>query len=735
MKSLAILTCAVLAAGQFKYECDLQASDWVNPNTCLKLDATANLIHIRPCVGPTNADCPPTTSIAEGQEIQCKVSTAVQEKVAAGVVVPGMACTNDGDCLSGKCAMGYCLGAAQGSSCQTNGDLDCNPGLYCDLTTVLCTSLIAEGQACTGTNQCAMNTGCNNNVCALYYSLDNGAADTECGKVGADFSGFPLPVGSPPNYSVFCKSGTCIPSANSPGGTCTNALHSASPLPVHCTPGLADQCATNNSADNEPASISTTSTTCIATSYNPLGTTFCASEIGDPDFVAFIEWVTQTWASLFSGDTQYCHTSQRGINTACLQRMGGQYLVNSYVLVKENAENSAYYQGTDVCTVQVFLPNYFSAQQYNAFCDTNFQCASNTTVFLSKAGCIQQTPYTNFNIRPCLDPINSFCPPVEIYQANHEVDCQPGPGVSAPSTGLLPGDLCSSNYQCLSNVCGNGLCLGVANGGLCPNGDSDCSPGLYCNAPLGKCALQLAANSSTACMSSSQCVMNAGCNYDLATGLGVCTTYYSVKLTESVSDCGLVSLFPEASSTYVKYSALCNSGTCALQSGTKAGANAGVCVSPYKSQNPLPQSCNFGPTDCPMVNSDNAMTYGQCSCGMANTKARYCSVDFGDQPWQDLFSWMQEYLSNFTQYASSCHTNRRGLDQLCMMKTGGVPRLMQYQEKWNFAYNYPTIVNTDNCTQQIYNSDYWTAFQYNRPYLPDDDNAALWPALALLLAY
>jgi hypothetical protein len=230
--------------------------------------------------------------------------------------------------------------------------------------------------------------------------------------------------------------------------------------------------------------------------------------------------------------------------------------------------------------------------------------------------------------------------------------------------------------------------------------------------------------------------MNAGCNFDPQTGLGVCTAYYSVAKDGSVSDCGLSSLIPDGGSTYVKYSAFCSSGTCTLQSGTQAGTYAGICVPFYKSQNSLPQTCNFGPTDCPMINADNAITYGQCTCGMSNTKDRYCSVDFGDQPWVDFFSWMQVYLSNSTSvYSGTCHTYRRGLDQLCMLKVGGVPRLMQYQEKWNLAYNYATIVNADNCTQQVYNSDYWTAYQYNLVFTPNDDNSGLWLGLAVLLAY
>jgi hypothetical protein len=73
-----------------------------------------------------------------------------------------------------------------------------------------------------------------------------------------------------------------------------------------------------------------------------------------------------------------------------------------------------------------------------------------------------------------------------------------------------------------------------------------------------------------------------------------------------------------------------------------------------------------------------------------------------------------------------------------MQKIGGTPRIMQFQEKLNYASNYATIVNADNCTQAVYNSAYWTAYQYNRPYLPDkiDADTAGWLGVAvLLLAY
>ena len=725
-----VFCCATLVASQTGYQCDLKAADWVNPNTCLRLDpnstATFNLIDIRPCVGPPSAFCPATTVITGEAEIPCKVASTTKEIVTTGTVVPGMPCNSPADCISGNCVLGYCLGAGLGESCKTNGDLDCNPGFYCSAN--VCLPLLSAGAACIGTNQCAMIMGCISGQCTYFYSLELGMIDTECGKVGTDYAGFPLPVGSAPNYSVFCKSGTCIE------GVCTFPLHSAANLPVTCTPGQQNQCATDNSGNYEPASI-TASTPCSTISYNSNGITYCALEIGDPQFIVFIQWISEVWMPLLATETQYCHTSLRGINISCLERLGGQYLVNCYTLVKENAENYAWYQGADVCTVQVFLPDYFSAQQYNAFCDTEFQCASNTTTFASNMGCIQQTPYSSFNIRPCADPVNTYCPPVQIYQANSEVVCQPGSGPSAPSTNLLPGDLCSSNYQCLSSLCEKGMCVGIHSGGLCPNDDSDCNPGLFCSPSTGKCAPLLAIGSLTACTRSSQCAMNAGCNFDPETGLGICTAYYSVAKDGSVSDCGLSSIIPGGGSTYVKYSAFCSSGTCALQSGTKAGIYAGTCVSFYKSQNSLPQSCNFGPTDCPMINADNALAYGKCSCGMSNTIDRYCSVDFGDQPWIDFFSWMQVYLSNSTTYYSgSCHTYRRGLDQLCMLKVGGVPRLMQYQEKWNLAYNYATIVNADNCTLQVYNSDYWTAYQYNHVFTPDDDNSGLWVGLAALLA-
>ena len=743
---LAVLSGLTLVSAQTRYQCDLKNTDWNTPTGCLKLDSsstnTYDVIDIRPCVGLTNTNCPATTKIAQDHEVACEAPTAPQEPLKDATVVPGMPCSSDAVCISGTCNMGYCQGVGSGENCATNGDNDCNPGLYCDTTqaTPVCTALLGVGKTCAGTNQCAMNLGCTNKVCTAYYSLDNGETDTECGKITADFMGFPQPVGSPTNYSVFCKSGTCV--AN--GGTCTYALHSSTALPVQCTVGEANQCATNNAANGETASI-TASTTCVNTSYNPQGQTYCAVEIGDEVYVTFINWVTGTLMPLLSGTNPYCHTSQRGINTDCLMRLGGKYLGNQYTVAKENADNYALYQGTEVCTVQVFLPLYFQAQQYNYFCDTAFQCAGNTTTFTNNVGCIQQTTYSDFNIRPCTDPINTVCPAVNIYQATKEVECVPAAGAPAPATNLLPGDLCMSNYQCLSNLCTNGMCEGVASGGLCPNGTSDCNPGLYCLQSSGKCGPLLTAGADTQCYESSDCVMDAGCNFDPTSGKGTCTTYYSVAKGGSVSDCGQSSFVPEygangipqGSSTYVKYSALCKSGTCELKSGTAAGTYAGVCVSAYKSQGALPQTCNFGPTDCPMNNEDNAMTYGKCSCAQASTsKTRYCSLDFLDQPWVDFSTWAQTYFTNFTTYyPASCHSYRRAFDQLCMMKIGGVPRVMQFQEKWLLATNYPTIVNSANCTQQVYNSAYWTAYQYNRPYKPDDISSGVLLALAALLAY
>ena len=633
--------------------------------------------------------------------------------------------------------MGYCQGVPQDGKCST--DADCNPGLYC--ATPTCAPLLPMGSPCTGTNQCVMNTGCTNKVCTTYYSLDSQAVDTECGKVGIDFIGFPLPVGSAPNYSVFCKSGTCALTAGG-GGTCTDPLHSTDPLPVKCVPGEENQCLTDNGVNGAQGSI-TGSTKCVDESYNPQGETYCSLDIGDPAFTVFIQWVTDTWMPLLSGTNQYCHTSMRGINTACLLRMGGQYLVNEYTLVSEDAVNYAMYQGADVCTVQVFLPDYFSAQQYNAFCDTSFKCASEATSFSNNVGCIQQTPYAAFTIRPCTDPVNTVCPPVQIYQANKEVVCVPGSEASGTMTGLLPGDICESNGQCLSNVCTNGLCLGMGSGDSCPNGSSDCNPGFYCNQVTTKCAALIAAGAATQCYHSSDCEMGAGCNFSPKTGAGSCVTYYSVSKGGSVSDCGQPSFVPEygpnavpqGSSYYVKYSALCKSGTCALTSGTQAGAYAGECVSAYHSQGALPQTCNFGPTDCPMVNDDNGLTYGECMCGMSGEgKTKVCSVDFLDQPWVEFSTWAVAYFTNFTTYyPSSCHTYRRAFDPLCMSKLGGQPRVMQYQEHLLYATLYPLLINSANCTQQVYHPQYFTAYQYNRPYTPELVDVAR--GLALIAIY
>jgi hypothetical protein len=394
--------------------------------------------------------------------------------------------------------------------------------------------------------------------------------------------------------------------------------------------------------------------------------------------------------------------------------LGGFYLQNQWTIYSDSAKNYAVYVKSDICTKQVIEP-VFSPTQANLFCDTSFSCAANLT-FASPQGCIQQSAASKtFAVRPCTDYVQSFCPNVHYYhQQDNEVQCYQPTSAPAAAAGGYPGDLCGINAQCLSNICTKGKCAGEIADSLCKQ-DTDCEIGLYCDTGnTGRCQTLIALGKT--CTASQQCVMNAGCNF-AGGATGTCVAYYSVEANSLVSDCGVGAFLPGGSSIIqgngymVYYSAFCQSGTCDM---TGQGANIGNCVNSYAQTSPIPTTCNFLKTDCASSNGAGlGTTYTSCGCGRASG-SRYCTLDLGDQPFIDLMKWSQTYIGNTT----SCHTLRRGLDQVCMQNNdmGGMYTVMQFNELYYMATHYPILAGASNCTQQVYMPEYWAAKQYNANY-------------------
>lgn len=703
MKSLLLVSGLSLVLAQVMYRCAPNTLQWKNDLGCIQLDpssTTTNLIYdIRLCSDNVNTYCPASNlPSAQGVETHCTTPPAGKTEVQdAANTFPGDPCTTDTQCLSGTCTGGYCAGKAAGAACEQSSE--CNPGNYCDVANG-CTALVAEGADCDGDEMCPMNMGCNNGFCVLYFSVAEAGTVTDCSNPNdSNYPNFPIGVDATIQYSVFCTSGVC----NADGKTCSSALTSTTPLPVKCSQAQGD-CPTSNGQGL------TGYTTC-QNGKNSAGQAYCAAEAGDQPYQDFMTWLKGTYMPLVAQNPEICHTLHRHLEPVCLSMLGGQYLQNQWTVFFNKARNSGEYANSDPCTQQIIEPEIFNPTQSNLFCDTSFSCATNSTTFASDQSCILQGPKT-FTIRPCSDFTLSYCPNVHYYhQLNTEVQCYEPAAASAPVAGRYPGDLCGVNAQCLSNICVNGQCAGIEGDGLCKK-DADCNPGYYCGT-TGKCQALLAVGQT--CTSSQQCVMSAGCNF-AGGATGTCVAYYSVDTTNLVSDCGMATFLPGGSnilrgnSYMVSYSAFCQSGTCEL---TGQDENVGNCVNPYQTATP-PATCTFMKTDCPSSNGQGGGTSNTpCGCGRSNG-ARYCALDLGDQPFQDLMQWSKTFIGNTT----ACHTLRRGLDPMCMqiLDLGGMYTTMQFNERFYLATHNQILAETLNCTQQVYLPQYWAAKQYNAYY-------------------
>ena len=93
----------------------------------------------------------------------------------------------------------------------------------------------------------------------------------------------------------------------------------------------------------------------------------------------------------------------------------------------------------------------------------------------------------------------------------------------------IPGEPCSNNTDCWSDVvCINGICVGRDEGSECSE-DQECDVNMFCNMQLGqigKCAYQLSENYT--CYSDFQCANSLGCNGFDFMNPGICTPYYSL---------------------------------------------------------------------------------------------------------------------------------------------------------------------------------------------------------------
>jgi hypothetical protein len=132
----------------------------------------------------------------------------------------------------------------------------------------------------------------------------------------------------------------------------------------------------------------------------------------------------------------------------------------------------------------------------------------------------------------------------------------------------------------------------------------------------------------------------------------------------------------------------------------------GLCTKAPVSVNPLPATCLFD-GQCTGKNSLGQTFRGTCTCGYNTFGGSYCSVFAGDKPGVTFFNTLKKILTNTTA-VSLCQTTRR-LQFDCfniVASAVGASNTTWYLQMLNFT-NYPYYIGNDECTKQVYTSDFW----------------------------
>lgn len=591
----------------------------------------------------------------------CKSSSLVIPRVS----YPGEPCSQDSDCITDKCALGFCAGSQPGATCVSNSD--CGVGLYCN-SGFFCAAQLPAGSACTSDYECLNSYGCNNTLfedgtCVEYFSIPYGYVTGMCIDLLTE------------GLSNLCQTGSCYslsPGSNSLG-VCEPSYSNLYEYPKECEEDI--ECVGYNT-------VNSTIGICSC-GMNLNGNSYCDAFLGDPPGNAsqsILQLHTKT------PGISNCHT-QRRFDEYCILKNLGPDSAYEYSKSKQLATDTARYQNNDYCTQSILNYNYFNITPANFKCPS-YSC--DNTLAWAEGICITFIEsYNTYAINPC--DANSNAPYCNTsVSASNKWNNSTCTNYTGPAK--YPGSSCVAGFECLLGLCSNGLCQGLLQGQACSS-SKYCNPGLYCNSANYVFTCQpLIPEYGQGCGSDYDCANDCGCLFSSSGPPGTCVPYFSIKVGEEVQCSGSVSL-------------LCSSGACY----TKAGL-IGTCTYPPVSSNTLPSVCNTN-NDCIGTNTLGQSFQGACTCGYNPNGTSYCSVFAGDSPGQEFLKSIQQFFS-YKILISYCQTTRRLSFECFDLVASKLGTVNTWYTKLLYFYNYPLYINNDQCVKTVYTYQYWNNTQY-----------------------
>ena len=560
--------------------------------------------------------------------------------------LPTLPCDSPEDCLSGKCISNQCVGNYKGDAC--NSAADCIYGLTCrkDSENVFrCLEPITTGNKCDYDTDCVGESGCLNNICTKYFSIDNNQQSRDL--LNEELS--------------FCKSGY-----SDELGICQNIT-----LINETSKCSQENKCQYNSSNGE---IFTIDSNCLC-GYNEEGDKYCLLGSGNKNYTKYIKKLKEYY--LYNKN---CHLSERNAEP-CQKDL---FSNDSYILNKiHELINAKYWAKSNnklikapECAFKVELPDYdrnldkdydpepepgegscpvFKCEKYDipeVFCAKfDFKNIYNINISLydicddeeCKLGDLNNIYYNRTNL-------NAKC------YTNETNKRYPGEKCDVDSECVYPLNNPSSQFH----KCEDGRCNGMDEDAICED-NTWCLAGYYCDKFSGKCKEQKGEKES--------CLDSKECQNDLICLKNKCSDdLYSLKDGQKV---------PENEDKEIQ-KRFCKSGE----------VFDSTCVSyndiDEKTSDNVYKKCNYG-DKC--VYNVKGLNYTKileisCPCGYNAEGQGYCPHfhEYSKDDWEDYRDVLQ------TNYNNECHTENR-YDCYRKDKEEKEKKLKNQLEKGHLFYN------------------------------------------------
>ena len=587
----------------------IQCSDSLSDGVCVLVDNDTS--YFKEC--PSGDIC----EIQFDDPVQNSSCTSNTKKFKR---LPTLPCDSEDDCLSNICSANKCIGKYFKEQC--NSVTDCVYGYTCrkDSDNIYkCLEPITTGNQCQYDTDCVGESGCLNNICTKYYSLDDNQKTRDL--INEELS--------------FCKSGY-----SDELGIC-QTLTLINETTSDCSQN--NKCTYNNTLGE----ILTIDNNCLC-GYNTEGKKYCLLGSGNKNYTKYINKLKNYYLN-----NKNCHSSERN-GEGCQKDLlsNDTYILNKIhelINAKYWAKSNNKLIGAQECAYKVEMPDYDRDLDKDYAPDPDsgegkcatYKCDNSNSEFCAKSN------YKNvLNINVSLYDVCSEgveCKiggePNEVFYNKTNVNAK---CYSIRENKRYPGEKCEVDVECvypLNNPssqfhkCEDGRCNGMDENGICED-NSWCLAGYYCDKYSGKCQEQKSKDE--------KCLDSKECQNDL-----ICL---NKKCSDDLFSLGDGKKVPENEDKEAQ-KRFCKSGE----------VYDSVCVSyndvDKKTDDNKYKRCNFGEKCSYNVTglSYNKIHEVNCPCGYNSEGQGYCPHyhEYSKNDWDEYRNILKK------NYDNECHTENR----------------------------------------------------------------------------